>query len=305
MSGLGVPSESVAHDGGLGGPPAQRRRTGLSRRGREICRGVLRQPILAACVVVVAVAVAAALAPAAFTGADPLRVRPTAKLHSPDGTHPFGTDQLGRDLFARVVHGAGLSLSCAAIAVLVGLIAGSLVGLTAGFVGGALDAAVMRLVDVLLAVPSLLLATTLVTTFGFGPVQTALAVGTSSVAGFARLMRAEVLRVREQAYVEAALVAGARRLSVLRRHILPHTRGAVLALTALDFGGAILAVSALGFLGFGAQPPTPEWGALVAGGRGYLDTAWWMTAAPGLAVVLTVLALNRISQAFDTPTGPR
>ncbi|CAJ62743.1 putative membrane component of ABC-type dipeptide/oligopeptide/nickel transport systems [Frankia alni ACN14a] len=266
---------------------------------------MLRQPILAASVVVVVLAVAAALAPAAFTGTDPLRVRPAAKLHPPGGAHLFGTDQLGRDLFARVVHGAGLSLSCAAIAVLVGLVAGSLVGLAAGFVGGMVDAAVMRLVDVVLSVPSLLLATMLVTAFGFGPVQTALAVGTSSIASFARLMRAEAMRVRDQAYVEAAFVAGARPLSVLRRHILPHTRGPVLALTALEFGGAILAVAALGFLGFGAQPPTPEWGALVADGRGYLDTGWWMTAAPGLVVVVTVLALNRISQAFDTPAGPR
>ncbi|EFC85239.1 ABC transporter permease [Parafrankia sp. EUN1f] len=283
----------------------ERHRAGMVRRGREIGGGLLRQPMLAASAVVVAVAVAAALAPGAFTGSDPLQVRPAAKLHPPDSAHLFGTDQLGRDLFARVVHGAGLSLSCAVIAVLVGLVGGSLVGLVAGFAGGPLDAAIMRAVDVLLAVPSLLLATTLVTAFGFGPAQTAFAVGTSSIAAFARLVRAEVMRVREQAYVEAALAAGARHLTVLRRHVLPHTGGAVFALAALEFGGAILAVSALGFLGFGAQPPSPEWGALIADGRGYLDTAWWMTAAPGLAVVLTVLALNRISQAFESPPVPR
>lgn len=185
------------------------------------------------------------------------------------------------------------------IAVLVALVAGSVLGLLAGFRGGALDSAIMRCVDVLLAIPSILLSLALVTALGFGTTNVAIAVGVANLAQFARLMRAEVLRVRTGVFVEAARAGGVRWTGVLGRHVLPNALGPVLALATLTFGTAVLEVSALSFLGYGATPPTPEWGSLVAGGRGFLATAWWMTTFPGLTVAAVVLSANRLSRAIE------
>ncbi|WP_313572405.1 ABC transporter permease [Comamonas terrigena] len=209
--------------------------------------------------------------------------------------HWLGTDALGRDVWARVVHGAVHSLSGALVAVGVGLVAGTALGLIAGAVGGRTDEALMRVVDVLLAVPSLLLSLTIIIVLGFGTVNAAIAVGVASVASFARLVRSEVVRVRRTEYVEAAFGSGGRFGAVLWRHVLPNSLTSVVALAALQFGTAILAIATLGFLGYGAPPPTPEWGLLIAEGRNYLSTAWWLTSAPGLVVVAVVLAVNRIS----------
>jgi peptide/nickel transport system permease protein len=240
----------------------------------------------------------AAVAPEVFTATDPLRAAPRFKLQPPSGEHPFGTDQLGRDLFSRTVHGTGLSLGSALIAVAVGIVVGSLVGLLAGFVRGPLDSVLMRLMDVLLAIPALLLSLALVTALGFGTVKVAVAVGIASIAACARVMRSEVLRVRESPYVEAARAGGARWSRVLGRHVLPNAAGPVLVLAVMEFGTAVLAVSALSFLGYGAVPPAPEWGSLVSGGRDFLGTAWWLTVMPGLTIVLTVLATGRVARAL-------
>jgi peptide/nickel transport system permease protein len=164
---------------------------------------------------------------------------------------------------------------------------------------------VMRVVDVLLAVPAILLSLALVTALGFGTTHVAIAVGVSRIADFARLMRSEVLRVRSGVYVEAARVSGVRASGVLARHVLPNAFGPVLVLATLSFGTAVLEVSALSFLGFGAVPPTPEWGALVAGGRNFLAGAWWITTFPGLTIAAVVLSANRISRALETETEPR
>nr|WP_246523438.1 ABC transporter permease subunit [Neoroseomonas eburnea] len=156
----------------------------------------------------------------------------------------------------------------------------------------------MRLVDTLLAIPSLLLSLSVIILLGFGSINAAIAVGFVSVAHFARLSRTEVLRVRRAEYVEAAFGSGGRFLAVLWRHVLPNAMTSVLALAALQFGSAILALATLGFLGYGAPPPTPEWGLLIAEGRDFLATAWWLTAAPGLVVVLAVLSTERISRSL-------
>ncbi|WP_308169699.1 ABC transporter permease [Acrocarpospora catenulata] len=239
-----------------------------------------------------------ALFPALFTGHDPIASAPAQRLQAPGAAHPFGTDQLGRDLYARVVYGAGASIRATVVAVLVGMTAGTLIGLVSGFVGGWLDAVLMRVVDVLLAIPALLISLTIVTALGFGVVKVALAVGVAAIAGFARVMRAEVLRVRTSAFVEAALACGVRRRTIALRTVLPHAIGSVLVLAALEFGTAILAVSALSFLGFGAVPPNPEWGLLVADGRTFLASAWWLTTIPGLVIALAVTAANVISRTF-------
>lgn len=260
---------------------------------------LLRRPGLVLSGVVIALVLLAAVAPAVFTGQDPIAGVPAERLRGPSLSHLFGTDETGRDVFARVVYGAALSLRATVIAVLVALVSGAALGLLAGFRGGWLDSVVMRVIDVVQAVPAILLSLALVTALGFGATNVAIAVGVSNLAAFARLMRAEVLRVRSGVFVEAARASGVRWSGVLGRHVLPNALGPVLVLATLTFGTAVLEVSALSFLGFGATPPTPEWGALVAGGRGFLATAWWMTTFPGLTVAAVVLATNRLGRALD------
>lgn len=244
---------------------------------------------------VVALAVLWAVVPGVFAPGSPIDAVPADKLLPPSAAHWFGTDTLGRDLFGRVVHGAVHSLSGALIAVTVGLALGTLIGAVAGALGGVIDDVLMRVVDVLLAIPGLLLSLSVIILLGFGTVNAAIAVGLGSVAAFARLMRAEVARVRRTEYVEAAYGSGGTFVTVLRRHVLPNSLTPIAALAALQFGTAILAISTLGFLGYGAPPPTPEWGLLIAEGRNYVATAWWLTALPGLVVVAVVLSANRIS----------
>ncbi|WP_131786775.1 ABC transporter permease [Protofrankia symbiont of Coriaria ruscifolia] len=245
----------------------------------------------------------AALAPGLFIGRDPLAADPVHRLQPPSGAHLFGTDELGRDLYARVLHGAALSLSAAAIALVVGMLCGTALGLIAGTAGGRTDDLLMRATDVLLAIPSLLVSLAVVTALGFGTAKTAVAVGVTGIAGFARITRAEVLRVSVAPYTEAAHVIGVRRPAVLLRHVLPNAWGPVLGFAAVQFGASLLAVSTLGFLGYGAPPPTPEWGSLVASGRSYFAQAWWLSILPGLVIAATVLAANRIARAVQGEDG--
>lgn len=265
---------------------------------RPVRRALCRPGLLLAVLFILLIA-GWALAPGVFAHQDPFTGVGKLKFLPPGPDHLFGTDRYGRDLFARVVHGTSLSVRAALLAVAVALVIGSLLGLIAGFVGGWLDDLLMRIVDVLLAIPSMLLSLAVVTVLGFGTINVAIAVGIASVAAFARLMRAEVLRVRRAAYVEAAFGSGVRWPGVLGRHVLPNSAGPVLALATLEFGTAMLAVSALSFLGFGAPPPSPEWGTLVAEGRNFLANAWWLTALPGLVVALLVLAASRLGRAME------
>jgi len=247
---------------------------------------------------VITLAVAFAVAPGLFTPHSGTVGIAGNQLRAPDASHWFGTDEIGRDVLARIIHGAVNSLSGAIVAVAVGFFGGTALGLIAGSAGGKVDTVIMRLVDVLLSVPGLLLQLSIIIILGFGTINVAAAVGVTTVAGFARLMRSEVIGVRRADYVEAAFGIGGRFAAVLWRHVLPNSLGTVIAFAALQFGTAILAISTLGFLGYGAPPPTPEWGLLISEGRKYLTSAWWLTAFPGLAVILVVLAANRISQSL-------
>jgi peptide/nickel transport system permease protein len=251
---------------------------------------------------VIAIVLLWAIVPGLFTGYSGTEGVPGEQLRPPGAEHMLGTDGLGRDVYARIVYGAVHSLSGAFIAVTVGLLLGTLIGLLAGSRGGWTDAALMRLVDSMLAVPSLLLSLSIIVLLGFGTLNVAIAVGAVSVARFARLARSEVVRVRRSEYVEAAFGSGGTFWAVLRRHVLPNSLTSVIALAALQFGSAILAISTLGFLGYGAPPPTPEWGLLIAEGRNYLSRAWWLTAAPGVVVVLVVIAADRISKSIGRTT---
>jgi peptide/nickel transport system permease protein len=272
-------------------------------RGRrpagEWARLPLRHPGLSAAFVVLAVELAWALVPGAFASQDPDAGVPAQRLQGPGLGHLFGTDELGRDVFARVVYGTPATLGDAAVAVSIALIGGALLGLLAGYGGRWLESLIVKVADVLLAIPSLLLALAVVTVIGFGDMKIALAVGLGSVATFTRVMRADVLRVKAMPYVEAARASGTRPAVVAVRHVLPNAIGSLVALAALEFGAVILAISALSFLGVGAPPPAPEWGAMVAEGRTYMPAAWWLSAFPGLAIAVTVVALNRLARAAD------
>lgn len=246
-----------------------------------------------------AVLLAWALLPGIFTGADPITGVPQEKLSAPSLAHPFGTDHLGRDVYARVVHGTSQTLLTAGLACLVGSVVGSLLGLLASTAGRFADSVAMRFVDVVLAVPAFLIALILVTATEPGPFSLGLGVGIASIAAFARLVRTEVLRVRSRDFVQAALMSGGGYLTVLRRHIIPHVIGPVLALLAVDLGAAILAISGLGFLGFGSPPPTPEWGLLISEGRQYLTVAWWLTTLPGLVIITTVVLTATLGRTIN------
>jgi peptide/nickel transport system permease protein len=291
-----TPPDDAGHAVADSGPRAARLRYTLRHLGR-------RPGLVVAVVWLVAVLVAA-VAPSVLASGDPLDGVPADKLSGPSAQHWFGTDQLGRDLYTRVVHGTGTTLHAALLAIAIGLVVGSVLGLLAGFVGGAVDAVLMRFADVLLAIPGLLLSLAVVTALGFGTVNVAIAVGTTSVASVSRILRSEVLRVRTSAYVEAARAGGSRWWRVLLVHVLQNSVGPVLVLAALELGTAILAVSSLSFLGYGAQPPQPEWGSLVAGGRDYLAGQWWLTTLPGIVIALTVLAGNRLARALDAEGNP-
>jgi peptide/nickel transport system permease protein len=245
---------------------------------------------------VLALVVAWVFLPSLFSGHDPLVGVPRDRFLAPSGAHWFGTDFLGRDVFARVVHGASQTMKGAAIAIVLALVVGSLLGLVAASAGGIVEAGVMRVVDVLLALPGLLLALCIVATLGPSAGAVAIGIGVAAIAPFARLMRAEVLRVRHSEYVEAAHISGSGYWSALFRHVLPNSAGPVLSLVAVEFGAAILSIAALGFLGYGTRPPTPEWGSMVSEGRTYLATAWWLTTLPGVVIIVVVLAFNRVSR---------
>ncbi len=257
------------------------------------------QPGLWLAWLVMTVAVLMAFAPQWFTEFNPLDGIAGTQRLAPQAGHWLGTDQLGRDVWSRIVYGAGHSLSAALAAVAMGLVFGTALGTVAGALGGRVEAVVMRIVDILLAIPSLLLSLTVIILLGFGTLNAAMAVGVAAIASFARLSRAEVVRIRHSDYVEAAYGSGGTFLAVFWRHILPNALSPVLAFATLQFGQAILALSTLSFLGYGTPPPVPEWGLLIAEGRNYLSTAWWLTTFPGIAVIAVVLAANRISQQLN------
>jgi len=279
-------------------PPRLAVRSGRAERVRRAVGVIVRQPGLVVSILLLAVVVLAAWDPGLFTHRDPI-AQDYPRLSGPSAAHWFGTDDAGRDIYARVVHGASASVKAVVVAVIVGLFVGSGLGLLAAWVGRLVDDIVMRVIDVLLSVPALLIALAFFTALGFGTIHIAIAVGIGNIASFARVMRAEVLRIKAFGYVEAAKFSGISRLRIVTRHVVPNALGPVFVLATLEVGLALLNISSLSFLGFGAPPPAPEWGSLVASGRDFLGAAWWMTTMPGLVVALTVLAANRVARSLE------
>jgi len=272
---------------------------GRGARLRALPAAVARRPGTVLAGVFVLFVIVAAFAPGLIASADPDATDGPDKLRPPSAAHWFGTDELGRDLFSRVIHGSALTIEGTLIAVGLAAFGGLLIGVAAGYFGRWLDAVLMRAVDVVLAVPPLLLALTIVTALGFGTVPTALAVGIGITPGFARTTRAEVLRVKILPYVEAARVGGASRARILVRHVLPNSWGPVLVLAVLDAGTAILVIASLSFLGFGAPPPAADWGGLISDGSDYLITSPYLSLLPGLFVVAVVFSVNHLARSIE------
>lgn len=261
-------------------------------------------PVGAVSLVVLAVIAAGTLLAPWLTPYDPLAMDYESRLLAPSFTHPFGTDLFGRDVLSRVLHGARISLSVGLLAALLAALPGLLLGLLSGYYGGWFDRVVMRLTDLALSFPSLILALGIVAILDPGLVNVTIAVGVAGIPGYVRLVRGSVLSVKEALYVEAAQAIGCRDRRIILRHILPNILASVLVLATMDVAWAILRATSLSFLGLGAQPPTPEWGAMIDEGRELLRRAPWVSLAPSAVMMLAVLSLNLAGDALQDVMDP-
>ncbi|MBI4276812.1 MAG: ABC transporter permease [Armatimonadetes bacterium] len=240
-----------------------------------------------------------------LTPYDPIKVNMDRQLLPPGRAHWFGTDEAGRDLFTRMAHGARFSLGSAAAIIGLATAAGFLIGGFSGYLGGRLDEAVMRLCDLIMAFPLLILAMAIAIALGPGLRSSVVALAAAWWPSYARLVRGMVLILKEALYVEAARAAGAPAARIVLRHILPHTIPAVSSRVTMDLGFAIVASSGLSFIGLGAQQPTPEWGSMIATSRTFFMTAWWYGLFPGLAIFATVLGISLVGDALQDALDPR
>ena len=227
------------------------------------------------------------------------------RLQGPSMEHWCGTDEFGRDIFARLVHGSRVSLVVGLISVSISLLMGGALGAIAGYYGGRVDNVIMRIMDIFLAVPSILLAMTIVAALGTSLINVMLAIGVSGIPGYARIVRASVMSIKDQEFVEASRAIGAKSPTTIFREILPNCLAPIIVQATLSVAGAILSTASLSFIGLGVQPPSPEWGAMLSGGRNYLRDALHLTLFPGLAIVITILALNLLGDGLRDALDPR
>ncbi|MBI5166465.1 MAG: ABC transporter permease [candidate division NC10 bacterium] len=235
---------------------------------------------------------------------DPYRQDLASSLQSPNLTYPLGTDEFGRDILSRIIFGARISLLIGVVGVSLSLLAGIVFGMVAGFFGGIWDSLIMRAMDILLSFPSILLAIAIVSALGPGLVNVMFSVGVISVPIFARIIRGSVLSLKEREFVEAARSLGASHYRIILRHLLPNCFGPVIVLSSLRVATVIITASGLSFLGLGAQPPTPEWGAMLSHGRTYLRAAPWVATFPGLAIMVVVFGFNLLGDGLRDALDP-
>ncbi|MFW5994364.1 MAG: nickel transporter permease [Halanaerobiaceae bacterium] len=259
---------------------------------------------IAGIIFILALFVIAALAPV-IAPHNPYQTDFFKTLEGPSSEHLLGTDDLGRDLLSRIIHGARISISIGFISVAIGLAVGVPIGAISGYYGGKIDIIVQRFVDIMMAFPGMLLAIIIVSVMGVGLVNAMIAVGIVSIPTYIRLVRGSVLSIKNNEFVEAAKALGVSEAKIIFKHVLPHCLAPIIVQSSLQVGAAILWAAGLGFLGLGAQAPIPEWGAILSQGRGYIRTAHHVTTYPGLAIMLTVLGFNLFGDGLRDALDPK
>ena len=293
---MAVTNRPVAATGAAEAAPIRRR----SQIGRS-----LRQPAVAAGIVVlVGFALAALFAPV-LSPRDPLAQQVVAGMRPPSAEHLMGTDKLGRDVFSRMLYGSRISLLVGAGVVATAAGIGTLLGLVAGYTGGLVDELLMRLTDIFFAFPALILAMAIAGALGPNLRNALIAIAAVTWPVYARLIRGQVLALKEQEFILAARALAVPRRRIILRHLLPNTLAPLLVQATFDLGAAITAVAGLSFIGFGAQPPTPEWGVMISEGRNYLATQWWLATFPALGILLVVAAFNLLGDGLRDALDPR
>ncbi len=294
----GTQASDPSHDAGA--PIAEHR-----SRTQATVETVLRNRLAVAGLVILAVLVLAAIIGPWVIPYEINEIDIANRLTGPSTDHWFGTDELGRDVFSRVVVGARVSLVVGFVAVGIALILGVPIGLISGFYGGATDSTLMRFMDILFSLPAILLAIAILAVLGPGIVNAMIAIGIVYTPIFARITRGSVLTIRQSVFVRAAESLGATNKRILRTHILPNVMAPIIVQTSLSLAFAILAEAALSFLGLGVQPPEPAWGRMLAEGRSFFEQAPWMAIFPGLAIVLTVMAFNFVGDGLRDALDPQ
>lgn len=277
---------------------------------RRALRLIVRDKLALMGAAIIVALVLVALVPNSLLPADPLKTNPAIRLQAPallggEWSNPLGTDHLGRDLLSRTIAGTRVSLIIAGIAVVISAFLGITLGALAGYLGGPFDSVVMRLVDIQLAFPLILMIIAVIAVVGSSLPILILLLGISGWAQYARLVRAETLRVRSLEYVEASRALGNRLLPILLRHVIPNVSTTIIVVGTFEVARIFLLESAVSFLGLGVQPPTPSWGTMIADGRSYVYEAWWVATVPGVAIVLAVLAFNFLGDGLRDVLDPK
>ncbi len=272
---------------------------------KEVTRHLIKNRAAVAGLVIIGVFILASLFAPVFATHDPLRTELGNRLQPPTREHILGTDELGRDLFSRMLYGGRISLNIGIISVIIGLTFGVPIGAVSGYFGGKLDIFTQRFIDIMIAFPGILLAIVIVTVLGVGVENVMIATGIASVPIYARLVRGSVLAIKEQSYVDAAHAAGLGDIRIIFRQIIPNCLAPIIVQSTFQIATSILWAAGLGFLGLGAQAPTPEWGAILSNGRAYIRTAHHLTTYPGLAILFMVLGFNLVGDGLRDALDPK
>jgi len=274
-------------------------------RNRMLARRLFRSaPFVVGAALVLFMVVVSIAAPM-LSSYEPLRMSPADRLQPPSAEHPFGTDQLGRDVMTRVMYGGRLSLPMGVAPIAVAALAGLILGLISGFYGRWVDLMLMRIVDVWIAFPPILLALAVVTILGTGLTNIMIALGIAWIPYYARMVRGSVLEAKQRVYVDAARALGGLDLRIILRHVLPNVMTPIMVMSSMGVANAILAGAALSFLGLGAQAPAPEWGTSLADARQFIRLGWWVGLFPGLAIAVTVLGANLMGDGLRDALDPK
>lgn len=261
---------------------------------------------VAGLIILVIIMLAAALADVFFDyDAQAISQNASLRLQPPSGEHWLGTDEVGRDILARIVYGARVSLPVAAATILFAAILGGALGAVAGYGSKRVDNIIMRIMDMFLAIPSTLLAIAIVAALGDSIENMMIAITISNIPPFARIVRASVITIRNEEYIEAARAIGANDKRIILRHIIPNAMAPIIVQATMCVAGSILSIASLSFLGLGIQPPTPEWGSMLSNGRQYIRVAWWVCTFPGIAIMLSILSLNLLGDGLRDALDPK